>query len=150
MRLTGCSVTNARNGSTWPVKAWPSMIWEMMKITFVEHVCRQLQLVRSMTSAVEIKPRWVTEGIWSISPSSDDHLISVLNMCGELSRVRGQLPHQCSVPICFKGIRKFPTCPNTLISYWIPVIHALFSPGQMKWQHPIAAYCPIGYRIRGC
>jgi len=40
--------------------------------------------------------------------------------------------------------------PYRVISFWRPVIHALFTSVQVEWQHPSAVYCATGFHVRGC
>jgi len=48
-----------------------------------------------------------------------------------------------------KVLLKSLTCPYISVSFWRPVRHAPFSPVQVEWQHPSAAYCVIGSRVEG-
>jgi len=51
-------------------------------------------------------------------------------------------------PIVLLSLLKFLTCPYLLVSFWRPVIHALFSPVQAEWQHPSEGYCAIRFCVR--
>jgi len=49
-----------------------------------------------------------------------------------------------------KVLSKFLTRFYILVPFWRHVIHALFSPVQVEWQHPSVVYCVISFRVRGC